>query len=119
MSDPSAAYTKEVWGRVRDRASSCLRVGSRHPAPSKAKPTSPATVARPRPIMAGPSPRPDEASLVAWLLGMSPQEPSRFVFGAAQVIIVEELAERAARSGPLRVRLGVGAAGHDVTVGWD
>src|SRR2546421_2345667 len=118
MSDPSAAYAKEVWGRARDGASACLRVGSRHPARSKAKPTSPASVARPRRIMAGRPPRPDEASLVASLLGMSPQDPSRLVFGAAQVITEEELAERVARSRPLRVKLGLDPTAPHVTLGW-
>ena len=49
---------------------------------------------------------------------MSPQDPSRLVFGAAQVITEEELAERAARSRPLRVKLGLDPTAPHVTLGW-
>jgi tyrosyl-tRNA synthetase len=49
---------------------------------------------------------------------MSPADPSRLVFGAAEVITEEELAERAARSRPLRVKLGLDPTAPHVTLGW-
>ena len=49
---------------------------------------------------------------------MAPADPSRLVFGAAEVITEGELAERAARSPPLRVKLGLDPTAPHVTLGW-
>src|SRR5436190_755117 len=62
-------------------------------------------------------PRPELGSLVASLLGMSPADPSRLVFGAAEVITEGELSERVARSQPLRVKLGIDPSRPDLHLG--
>ncbi len=48
---------------------------------------------------------------------MSPADPSRLVFGAAEVITEGELSERVARSQPLRVKLGIDPSRPDLHLG--